>query len=327
MAGCPRTGIFISHAHADADLAGHLSQLIQNSLGLLPDRITCTSHAETGLLSGEPLRKQIQDRLNSAAVLILLATKHSKGREWITWEASYAVAHALPLHVLITCDAYRSTIPDPCSDRHAVTLSNGDQTLALIERLAVQISVASPAIRASDIAAILDSAHADVLAHRDGLLAQQSERFTANARRERLVWMASLAAAIVAAVLVPLYLSSDFDHRLQQATQQHERELTAQNVALTQSHTEELRRFSLHGKVAKGRTPLRYTDLEVYLNFKDGTRPLATARTDVSGIYSFARGELDIDPQERVDFVVRVPAGPNWKKLSPIDARLDIDFE
>lgn len=326
MVGSPRTGVFISHAHTDSELAGHLSKLIQNSLGLPPDRITCTSHAETGLLSGESLRKQIRQRLNSAAVLFLLSTRHSKGKEWVQYEAAHAHAQALPLHVLITCDAYRDTIPEPCRDEHSVTLSNGDQILALIAQLAAQLSVASPTIRASDIAAILHRAHADALMHREGLLEEQNQRFATFVRRERRVWFASLTAAAAIAILVPLYLYRDFDYRLEQARLDHERALSAQNLSLNESHTAELRRFSLHGSIAMGRSPLQYTPLEVYRNFNDGEQPLATAKTDRDGRYAFPRGALDIEPQELVDFVVRVPTGPQWKKLSPVDARLDITF-
>jgi hypothetical protein len=54
----PDRGVFISHGHADAELAEALARLLQHFLGLRPDQITCSSTQELGVgnpLTGETL--------------------------------------------------------------------------------------------------------------------------------------------------------------------------------------------------------------------------------------------------------------------------------
>src|SRR5262245_13662282 len=87
-----RTGVFISHAHEDRELAQALAGLLKTGLELYPSNITCTSEADYGLERGGDVREQITKRLNSAKALLLLATPVSHTRDWVQYECAIADA-------------------------------------------------------------------------------------------------------------------------------------------------------------------------------------------------------------------------------------------
>jgi TIR domain len=318
MADAGRTGVFISHAHDDAELAGLLSQLLQFSLGLPTDRITCTSHEQTGLQSGEPVRAQIRKRLDSAAVLILLSTRHAKGKDWLDYEPAYAEAQNVPVHILIPSDRDKDTIPDPYRDRLFVTLTSGDQIVALLDQLARQLSAAVPAVRPLDLAAILSHVH--------GATLEEHER-AAEQRR----WIGMFTAAVLLATVAIVYLLTenkrwkDDSLAAQRALVDRQAESSRQITELTEEHRRQLKQFSLRGQVSmRPRLPPN-ARLEVYRN--QNQPPIGSDELDDNGEYAFEKGDLDMDPFERVDFVVTVPGGRKSKKVSPADARLDIAFQ
>jgi hypothetical protein len=340
MPDTPRTGIFISHAHVDADLARLLADLLESSLSLPAHRITCTSHEEHGLVSGEPLRRQLQERLNSAAVLVLLSTPNSEGKDWVEYEGAYADGQGVPLHVLVPSDVYRGTIPEPFRDKVAVILTNVTQVLAFIEQVAAQLStVPRVSMNLPLLSRLVHHAHGHALEHYQQAIAAERDRCAESIgseklrceqalRQDRRLWGRLLLAVAGVAAIGVVYLDRNFDTQLSASSSICDGRLTAQTRTLNEAHQAALKRFPLSGRLVVGSTPLSNAKLEVYRNIDGDEKPIATDSTDVTGAFAFAEGELTIDPREQVDFVVRVAADRVLlKKASPLDARLNISFE
>src|SRR5262245_51790282 len=87
-----RTGIFISHAHEDQELAKAVCDLLEQALGLSRTDITCTSDASYGLKVGEELGDEIRKRIDGAQALFLLSTPAASQRAWVAYECGYADA-------------------------------------------------------------------------------------------------------------------------------------------------------------------------------------------------------------------------------------------
>ena len=122
-----RTGVFISHAHEDEELAESLRELLEQVLGIDRSQITCTSDPSYGLVPGNELDDQIRQRLNNAKALFLLATPHSRGKDWVAYECAYAdqaqVKGDMRLYVLTPSASQLESVPAPYRGRIAVTLS------------------------------------------------------------------------------------------------------------------------------------------------------------------------------------------------------------
>ena len=328
MSDAPRTDIFISHAHADADLARQLTDLLESSLGLPAGRITCTSDEEHALAFGEQLKRQLETRLQSAAVLLLLSTRNSKDKPWVEWECGYAEGHGISLHVLIPGTIDRETIEEPYRDRIAVTLSNGNQVLTFIEQLRRQFpSPASSApVDAALLARLVHTAHCDELERWEGQVAAEKRDATTRLFTERRKLGGLLLAVSAAALTVAVYLHRDYNSRFGESIRQCEERLIATTRELNADRDAELRRFSLRGRLAVGGNPATRARLEVYRTDDSNQQPLAVDNTDDDGDFSFEEGELTIDPKESVDFVLHTGNGTRRKKVRPLDARLDISF-
>jgi hypothetical protein len=328
MASPLRTGLFISHAHLDADLARLLCDFFQTAIGLDPASITCTSDEEHGLLSGESLNTQIKTRLNSAAVLILLSTNHSQNKDWVKYECAYAEGQGIPLHVLMPGEVYRDTVPEPYRDRVSVTLSNGLQVLELAEQLRRHFAGAhAGGTPSAALARLAHAAHTTEVERYRQLVTEEQQRSAQTTRVKARRWAGALAAVVMLGIASAWYLQRDFTGRLDGVNRDWEQKLESTTLDFNERHAAEVRRFSLRGNVDLAGTPARNVRIEVYRNLDDKEQPLAIDNTDDEGDYAFEEGELSIDPKERIDFVVRRPDGTaRTKKVSAIDARLNISF-
>jgi hypothetical protein len=146
LPGTPaRTGIFISHAHEDEDLAEALREHLEVVLGVDRASITSTSDPNYGLARGGELDDQIRQRLNTAKALFLIATRHSQGKDWVQFECGYAdQAHAkgeLQLYVLTPSASQLDSVPAPYRDRVAVTLSHAGDLHAFDAQLRKTLGV------------------------------------------------------------------------------------------------------------------------------------------------------------------------------------------
>lgn len=66
--------IFISHSVKDKDIAGAISLLLRNGLGVPVKEIFCSSGSDTGIQTGSNFNKYMRDELNSNVLFIALYT-------------------------------------------------------------------------------------------------------------------------------------------------------------------------------------------------------------------------------------------------------------
>lgn len=142
-----RTGIFISHAHVDAELAAALRAWLLATLDVAESSITCTSHPDAGLPAGSSIPDAIHARLDGARALFLLATPASRGKPWVQHECGYATAakkDGLQLFVLVPSAAALEAVPDPFEQTVAVVLNRGPALQAFARQLRVALAPARP---------------------------------------------------------------------------------------------------------------------------------------------------------------------------------------
>lgn len=144
-----RSGLFISHAHADAEIAGALREWLLAVLGVPPSSVTCTSHADAGLPAGADIRQAIHARLDRARALFLLATPASRGKDWVMHECGYATAatkEGLQLFVLTPTAAGVEAVPEPFRHTLAVVLSRGPELQTFARQLRTLLAADAPPV-------------------------------------------------------------------------------------------------------------------------------------------------------------------------------------
>jgi hypothetical protein len=195
-----RTGIFISHAHEDRDLAQSLAALLKAALELEAADITCTSDAEYGLERGADLRDQITTRLQSAKALFLLATPASHTRDWVQYECAIAdAAHAdgLQFYIVTPLGAHREIVPDPYVGRVSVTLSCAGDLHAFVKQLRKTFGVGTASSAYIDpMLELVDRAVPATVAHQRAALEKQAAR---GERRTKIAAAVAIACALFAA--------------------------------------------------------------------------------------------------------------------------------
>jgi len=269
--------------------------------------------------------------------LILLCTRSSEGKDWVEYEGAYADGQGVPLHVVLVSELDRDAIPEPHRDKVSVTLTNAPQVLHLLQRVAEQLAVEAT-IEPMDLARLIHLAHTDDVTRYEEALAAEKQRaaalvasgkqsFEISARNERRRWTLLLGVAVLSGAAAIAWLQRSFEAQLSATNGSWQETLYRQSHELNESRTAELMRFPLSGRLVLRGTPLRNTRLEVYRNMDGAEKPLATDNTDGTGAFSFSEGELPIDLKEQVDFVVRVAGRPLLRKVSPIEARLNVIFE
>lgn len=335
----PRDGVFISHAHGDGDLAGPLTELVQKSLGLDDSRITCTSDERYGLASGQPLKDQIEKHLESAAVVILVSSPRTEGREWVSFECGYASGQHVPLHVVIPSEEDRHTVPEPYRGNISVTLSRGPEVIGFARDLAAELGVASgPKVSVESLARLVeaarkrevDSLNAAARARIETVENERGEAVRTAAQQQKLA-LALAAVAVLLTAGAVWWARGQSTEVAARSESECERKLSEETRKMNEAYDREVRRFSLHGKLTLRGAPLSGAELAIFRRFAAEQSPIATDRTDHRGEYSFKEGDLgDIDPKEKIDLVVkhaRLQGQNKLAKVSPQEARLDIDLE
>jgi tetratricopeptide (TPR) repeat protein len=80
--------IFISHTHADQEIANALSAAIEDMFGdLLTTSYSSKKELEGGIKPGEEWFRWIVERVHSAKIAVILLTPSSIQKPWVLWEA------------------------------------------------------------------------------------------------------------------------------------------------------------------------------------------------------------------------------------------------
>jgi hypothetical protein len=183
-----RTGLFISHAHEDRDLAGALRQLLEDALRAANPDITCTSDADYGLERGADLKEQIERRLESAKALFLVATPASRHKDWVQFECAYAESIPdLRFYILIATTSREESIPAPYNNDVTVMLTSGGDVFAFVKQLrrSFEIGDESDHSYVPALLDLVDRAAALELERVDAARREQKDQHTALVQRQR----------------------------------------------------------------------------------------------------------------------------------------------
>ena len=108
-----RVRLFMSHAHADADLASRLVDVINAGLEVPAGALRCTSlpgyQLDLGAMAPAVLRRE----LGSAVCVLGVLTPNSLSNEWVLFELGAAWAHAAVSIPLLAGGLQDKDIPGP----------------------------------------------------------------------------------------------------------------------------------------------------------------------------------------------------------------------
>lgn len=311
----PRSGVFISHAHEDHDLAQSLRQLIEASLGLAPDDITCTSDADYGLLRGDDLLEQVRHRLNSAKALFLLATPAARQRDWVNFECGFAESARekgeMQFFVLTPTESYRDSVPLPYQGRIAVTLSNGADVHAFIGQLRHAFDVAEGHVpEARYVGALLDLERRCAALDRDRI---RTEHESGLARNTRMLSVALAAGAVLAGTagfLAGVIRSTNQVSRLSGTVADLQSKLSVESVQANEACDVELKKLPFAGLVHNAfLRPVPCTSVEaLVLDEKTGDERRVPQKCDSGGTFTFSGTQLQSDPRQPITLQVNVGA-------------------
>lgn len=315
-----RTGVFISHAHEDEELAEALREHLETVLGIDRAAITCTSDPAYGLARGGEVDDQIRQRLNSAKALFLIATRASKGKEWVQFECGYAdQAHAkgeMQFYVLTPSASQLDAVPAPYRERLAVTLSKAGDLHEFAAQLRKTFGVAGDAAATPRFFETLlklhargDEAERRELAETSRIVESQGDRL----RRHRLWGMVAagaLAVGLIGTLLTWRGQMATLRHaqaeEIQTLRQAHVVELDRRTLEMETTRDDELRSLPFTGFFQdSSNRVIPCVRVTATVSKPDGTR--ATVPKDCrAGRFTFGSGELGIDPRERFTMTVDV---------------------
>jgi hypothetical protein len=136
--------IFVSHTHADRQLANALGDLAAAVFsGLVVPFTSSDPGATRGLMPGEEWFERIHVRLREAEAVWVLATPQSITRPWIYWEAGTGRALCPGSVVVVRVGLQASGVPSPLSAFQSYDgLSSGDDGIGvMLNKVAAQIGM------------------------------------------------------------------------------------------------------------------------------------------------------------------------------------------
>lgn len=308
-----RTGVFISHAHEDRDLAAALARLLEAALELDPAVITCTSDADYGLRAGGELREQIGDRLNSARALFLLATPHSRGREWVQYECA-AIAddvrdRRLQFYIVTPIRAHEQAVPAPYAGQVVVTLCDAEDVFAFVKEVRPAFGLSGRPF-ATFVAPMMDLIDRSARVELEHLRNTHEQALARSGRQRRVaaalaVGCALLLAAAGATVSWALGIRSEAENQRQAS----EERLSAQLRDAQLASDEAFKQFSFSGLVHDSRDRrLRCSEVEAFVRDAAlGGERMVPKSCDGGGTFAFSAPELKNDA--RIPIRLRVHIG------------------
>ena len=141
MAPSPSLDLFVSHSSVDADLVAPLVDLIQNALGLEPDRIRATSIEGYRLTAGIPFEEALRRETHDARAFLAVISPASLNSTYVAFELGSrwgAKRHLVPL---LTPEVTASSLQGPLATLNAMRVDNRAQMQQLIDDLAVELNV------------------------------------------------------------------------------------------------------------------------------------------------------------------------------------------
>ena len=351
----PRTGVFISHAHEDSDLAESLLRLLKDALKLDADDITCTSDADYGLRRGAVLSDEIKQRLDSAKAVFLLATPASRGREWVQYEvaiADEARPEGLALYLVTPLSPQDDVVPEPYRDRVIVKLSCAEDVHRFIiqVRQSFGLPARDPAAYLEPLLDLVDRARNAEQAFHNRLHDEQRAREHAAHLEQvngfdRTKKLASALTGVSLVLLLALGVVSwwsttgeaRLNRTIQELNEQHAKALAEKDqeksAALLDAQLasdREFKQFSLSGQLQDSRArtvPCSLVEAFVLDVTSGGERKVPPKQCDAAGMFTFSAPELQNDARIPVKLRVHVRGDRSYEKVVRLaDATLAISL-
>lgn len=314
-----RTGLFISHAHGDDELAKLLAELLRATLDLSADQVTCTSDEQYGLNYGSEVKTQITSRLARAQAVVLLATPSARSRDWVQYECAIADvkrAEGLAFYVAIPTEAHRDVVPEPYRSYVAVQLNRARDVHSFAQQIARDLAQDRQGRAESELAAVVDCAHELALREQAASVnaaIQKSAVARNHANRVALILGAVALLAVAASAFAGARSSGEIA-RLTLALETKEREmndsLNARDGELssamrdaTLETAEAFKAFSVSGLVLD-RNYRQVQCASVTATLNDGRK--VENECDATGAFRFLPSELSNDARSPVKLQIRV---------------------
>ena len=309
-----RTGIFISHAHEDAELANSLRQLLQLALGLDSNDITCTNDANYGLTFGKNLQDEIDARLTGAKAVFLLATRRSKGKAWVQYECGVSAAARkagqLQFYVLTPTSEERDAVPEPYGDLVSVSMSDGRETWALVKQLRETLGQMTAADVGTSTSALLELQGRCAKLERLAI----DERHRIDGRHARRLMMIAVAGSWAVAASGLMALSWHFTEQQATIKAAHAVELQVREAESIRKESEQTRKLQVahdaeiygipfSGFFRQGQKLLFCSKVEAQL---DSLKVETECGAD--GVFVFNGSQLRADPSARIPLNVKFGA-------------------
>lgn len=133
--------LFISHSAHDAQIAKHLVALFQRSLRIPSQKIRCSSvdgfRLPVGVATDEAIRQEVFD----ATLFLAIVTPTGLRSSYVLFELGARWGAKRPLLPLLAAGTTPTDIPPPMKGVNALSLSERNQVLQLVEDVGSTISV------------------------------------------------------------------------------------------------------------------------------------------------------------------------------------------
>lgn len=131
-----RAKIFISHSHADSDIARAVADALEK------EHLTVFSDA--AIPAGANWSEEVERQLEASDVFLLLLSPEALASEWLLFEMGYIVAKEKEEHVkvlpIVVRDLKRQLIPLPLAGKQQLN-AKGMPTNKLVEKIIELVSM------------------------------------------------------------------------------------------------------------------------------------------------------------------------------------------
>jgi len=134
--------VFISHAHADRDLATSLGVLLNDAFSGVVQGFASSDPGPTGgIMPGDQWFSQIEARLSEAESIWVLATSTSIARPWIYWEAGIGRALCPRGVVVLRVAIAAADVPSPLNKFQIYDGLDVNSVSSLLHKVGAQIGM------------------------------------------------------------------------------------------------------------------------------------------------------------------------------------------
>lgn len=324
-----RTGVFISHAHEDRQLAECLRKLLERTLGPDPAPITCTSDHDRkhGLAPGGELDQQIRARLDATRVFILLATHAASQSTWVHFECGHADAASrrdeVQFYVVVPSDALGAHVPEPYQGKVRVELSDGVAVHQFAADMRPLLKSGPVPVDDHYIGALLELEHCSSLLEKSRIATDRQHLLTMVAgletsrtqhegalkqERRKVLAVAALVMAAFAAGAT-LYTAYTLDETRRLLDDEMKTRLSQQAAASDRARIQELKTlFPLSGYfVGDGSQKLPCSTVTAFVSDGNGGAERPVERDcDDGGDFTFSGNDLQADPLQPITLAARI---------------------